>query len=296
MNRSPLFFLSFILIMGIVLFSSAALAQDPQLAPKRISSTGDSITEAINAELPNANHWASWVNGYHGFWEWLLGLTNVKSHNQRILSQFGRRGHKNFMEAVSGADSEDFAGQAQQAVDHAATYVTVLMGQNDVCGDDFADIPTDVEFESNMRAGFDILADGLPDGATIYVIGIVDIYELWVVAQDKQALGIVDCELLWALTLLDLYPCGTMLNPLIGDAGRLYTRNRNIAFNNILFNLTDEFNTDDSHHYWYYTDDVFDFGVPDESKVSDIDCFHPSAEGQRKLSKITWKAPDGPGF
>ena len=289
MKKSPLFFLSFILIIGIMLFSSTALAKDPQLVPKRISSTGDSITEAINAELPYANHWASWVNGYHGFWQWLLGLTNVNSHNQRILSRYGRWGHRNFMEAESGADSDDFSSQAKQAVDHFATYVTVLMGHNDVCGDDFADIPTDGEFEAKMRAGFDILAAGLPHGATIYVLGIVDIYELWVVAQDKQALGIVDCELLWALTLLDLYPCSTMLSPLIDEAGRQFTRGRNIAFNGILSALVNSYNSTgdphyDDHHHWFYTDDVFDLGVPDEAMVSDIDCFHPSAEGQSELS------------
>ena len=139
-----------------------------------------------------------------------------------------------------------------------------------------------------MQAGFDILAAGLPNGATIYVVGIVDIYQLWVVAQDKQALGIVDCELLWALTLLDLYPCSTMLSPVIGDAGRLVTRSRNIAFNDILYNLVEHYNLADDHHHWYYTDDVFELGVPDEAMVSDIDCFHPSAEGQSTLSEITW--------
>jgi lysophospholipase L1-like esterase len=290
MKKSTLFLLSFILIMVIMFFGSTTLAKDPQLVPKRISSTGDSITEAINAELPYANHWASWVNGYHGFWQWLFGLTNVSSHNQRILSLYGRWGHRNFMEAVSGADSDDFASQAQQAVDHFATYVTVLMGHNDVCGDDFADIPDDAEFEANMRAGFNILAAGLPHGATIYVVGMVDIYQLWVAAQDKQALGIVDCELLWALTLFDLYPCSTMLSPIIGEAGRLYTQGRNIAYNIILYDLVEEYNSTDEHHHWFYTDDVFETGVPDESMVSDIDCFHPSADGQAELSDITWIA------
>ncbi len=296
MNKSPFYLLLFILIMSFVLFNSDALAKDPQLAPKRIASTGDSITEAIDAELPDENHWASWVNGYHGFWQWLFGLTDVKSHNQRIQSKYGRRGHRNFLEAVSGSDSRDFADQAQEAVNRVATYVTVLMGHNDVCKDNFADIPTDREFEANMRAGFDILADGLPAGATIYVVGMVDIYQLWVVAQDKEALGIVDCELLWALTLLELFPCSTMLNPSIGEAERQYTRGRNIAFNEILYDLVEDYNNADDHHYWFYTADLFDLGVPDESLVSDIDCFHPSAKGQRVLSRTTWKASDGPGF
>ncbi len=296
MKASLRCYLLLILTTGFLLICSAAQAKDPQLAPKRISSTGDSITEAFNAELPLVNHWASWVNGYRGFWEWMLGLSNVNSHNQRILAQFGEKGYRNFMEAVSGTDSDDFARQAHRAVVHAATYVTVFMGHNDVCKGDFEDIPDDAEFEGNMRAGFDILAAGLPAGAAIYVAGLVDIYELWVVAHDKQALRIADCEKLWALTLVDLFPCSTMLDPRIGEAGRQYTRSRNMAFNQILTDLVYEYNAADDRHHWYYTDDVFDMGIPYESMISDIDCFHPSVGGQRELSEATWNSTEGPQF
>jgi lysophospholipase L1-like esterase len=281
---------SLLAVIFTLALSLTAAAKDPQLAPKRISSTGDSISVAIDAELPFANPWASWVNGYHGFWEWLFGLTNVNSHNQRTIRAFGRRGHRNFMEAESGADSFDFEQQARQAVEHSATYVTVFMGHNDVCQDDFADIPTDAEFEQNMRAGLDILRYGLPNGATVYVVGLVDIYELYRNAQEKEALGIVDCEFLWAFTLFDLFPCATMLSPRNTDADRLATQQRNIDFNAILNSLVVEYNAADSHHYYFYTDEVFDFGVPAEFYVSNIDCFHPSADGQTELSRITWDA------
>ena len=287
---------SHLLVVFLVLIVSAnALAQDSdkpeQLVPKRLSSIGDSMTEAIDAELPGANHWASWVNGYHGFWEWLFGLTNVYSHNQRITKNFGCWGRKNYMEAVSGADSFDLVWQAQQAVAHQAQYVTILMGHNDVCQNSFADIPSDAEFETNFTDAMDILKTDLPHGATVYVVGIVDIYRLWQVAQDKKALGIVDCEVLWAFTLFDLYPCGTMLNPFLPEWAREYTRERNVGFNDILERVTKNYNSNDSHHYYFYTNEVFveEFG---ESDVSDIDCFHPSAKGQKRLSEITWD--DGP--
>ena len=266
---------------------AAADTKAQPLCPKRLSSTGDSMTEAIDAELPAANHWASWVNGYHGFWEWLLGLTNVNSHNQRINKLFGSSGRANYMEAKSGADMFDFPGQAAAAAGRRAHYVTVLMGHNDVCQDRFADIPSEAEFESNFRAGLDKLKAGLPAGATVYVVGIVDIYRLWQVARDKKALGIVDCEVLWATTLLKLFPCGTMLNPLIGDDDRQYTRSRIIAFNNILNSVAEEYNRTDPNHYYVYTDAAFNF-VFGEEHVSDIDCFHPSAYGQWTLSKETW--------
>ena len=171
-------------VFGITALGSVAEAQtkDPRLAPNRLSSVGDSITEAINAEEYNLfrpinpNHWASYANGYYGFWEWLLGRTNVNSHNQRITRNFGSRGRANYMEGVSGADSYDLEPQMTQSVNHHATYVPVLMGHNDVCQDGFSDIPTDAEFEANLRAGLERLRTGLPNGATIYVLAIVDIY------------------------------------------------------------------------------------------------------------------------
>ena len=45
---------------------------------------------------------------------------------------------------------------------------------------------------------------------------------------------------------------------------------------------------DDLHNY-IYTDAAFDF-IFDERHVSDLDCFHPSAYGQKVLSDITWDA------
>jgi lysophospholipase L1-like esterase len=289
-------------VLAIVLaMPAASLAKDPQRVPKRLSSTGDSITEAINAEEYNLfnpinpNHWASWANGYHGFWEWLLGRTNVKSHNQRISAAFGSRNRKNYMEALSGADSYDLPGQTAMSVSHAADYVTVFMGHNDVCQSDFASIPTDAEFEANVRASFDQLAAGLPNGSTVYTLGIVDIYKLWELGDQLDSLGFIPCELIWATTLLGVFPCGTMLNPLNSEADRQYTRSRNIAFNQILEDLVAEYDANDSHHYWEYDDLTFETEfLP--SEVSGFDCFHPSAAGQKRLSGESWNAGPFGGY
>ncbi len=260
-----------------------------QLKPKRLSSTGDSITEAIDSELPAANHWASWANGYHGFWEWLLGLTDVYSHNQRITKNFGSSGRANYMEARSGSDMFDYPGQTAQSVSRQASYVTVLMGHNDVCQNSFAEIPTDAVFEARFKEGMDRLKAGLPPGATVYVVGIVDIYRLWQVAADKKALGIVDCEVLWATSLLKWYPCATMLSPLNRESDRQYTRDRSIGFNGILKRVTEKYNSEDPNHHYVYTDEIFKYRFA-ESQVSDIDCFHPSASGQKEMSRVTWNA------
>jgi hypothetical protein len=78
-----------------------------------------------------------------------------------------------------------------------------------------------------------------------------------------------------------------MLSPLNGEADRLATRERNIAFNKILKTVTEEYDQTDPKHYYYYTDETFYYDFV-ERQVSDIDCFHPSAIGQKDLSKLTW--------
>ena len=284
------------LVVACVLSLAApAAAKDPQLVPNRLSSTGDSITEAVNAEefdpfdLANANPWASWANGYYGYWEWLFGRTDVQSHNQRITAAFGDAGRTNFLNAVAGANAVDLAGQAAATVAQQATYTTMLMGHNDVCGDDFSDIPTDAEFEADVRAALDQYVAGLPTGATVYIVGMADIYGLWALGDQMDALGILPCELLWATALFGIFPCATMLSPANSEADRLFTRSRNIAFNDILRSLALEYEATDPQHHYLYTSRVFETAFT-PSQISDFDCFHPSAEGQQALSAGLWEA------
>ena len=282
--------------LAALLFAFApgyAQEMPPRREPLRLSSLGDSITEAVNAEEIDPfdfglsrNRWASWANGYTKDWDTLLDRTDVNSHNQRIDALFGEEGRKNKAPAKIGADSEDLLKQARKAVKNRADYVPILLGQNDVCGDDPSEIPTDEEFEANFRAGFDALALGLPPGATVYVLGIVDIYRLWQIGDDLEALGVIDCEDAWDL-LGDKAPCGTMLDPDNSEEDRQATRSRILAFNAILEELVAEYGASDPQHYWQFSDTSFttDF---DEDHVSEIDCFHPSAEGQELIAEETW--------
>ena len=279
-------------------FAAPCLAQKAveRRDPLRLSSLGDSITEAVNAEEINPldfgltrNRWASWANCYTKDWNSLLDRTNVNSHRQRIDEQFGEEGRKNKSPAKTGADSEDLLKQAMKAVKNQADYVPILMGQNDICGDDFSDIPTDQEFTANIRAGLDVLEAGLPAGATIYLLGIVDIYRLWEIGDDLEVGNIIECNDLWEALASDNIPCATMLDPDLSDAERLQTRDRLVGFNTILANLVAEYDAADPQHYWQFGDTTFttDFG-PDD--VSSIDCFHPSAEGQTLIAEETWVA------
>ena len=292
-SRSPAC-LAALALAGLLATPCLAQVKPPRREPLRLSSLGDSITEAVNAEEIDPlnfglsrNRWASWANGYTKDWSSLLDRTNVNSHRQRIDEQFGEDGRKNKSPAKTGADSEDLLKQAMKAVKNQADYVPILMGQNDICGDDFSDIPTDDEFTANIRAGLDVLRAGLPPGATVYILGIVDIYHLWEIGDDLDALGIIECNDLWEALASDAIPCATMLDPDLTEAERLQTRDRIIGFNAILAALAAEYDAADTQHYWQFGDTTFttDF---DEDHVSSIDCFHPSAEGQTLIAEETW--------
>jgi lysophospholipase L1-like esterase len=229
---------------------------------------------------------ASWVNGFHGFWQWMLGLTDVDSHNQRITGIWGRGGRTNYINAGGGSGIADFVAQAKGAVAQKASYVTVMLGNNDICQWNVWEIPSDQTFEAAFRAGLQKLRDGLPAGATVYVISLIDLTRLYDVAKHKKTTNGADCETIWSN---DRFPCKTALDPQNSEADRALVRERNIAFNSILERVATEYQQYDPHHYYYFTDVIFNYPLV-ESDISDIDCFHPSAAGQRALSSVTWNA------
>jgi hypothetical protein len=49
-----------------------------------------------------------------------------------------------------------------------------------------------------------------------------------------------------------------------------------------------EYQANDPRHYYMYTDEIFQTQFV-SSEVSDFDCFHPSADGQRELAAATWE-------
>jgi lysophospholipase L1-like esterase len=279
------------LLAAVGVIGAEASAIEPgQRAPTRLYSMGDSITRAFDAQLPYDNLNNSWVNGYYGFWQWLLRLPNIRSHNQLISANFGLRGRKNYIAAENGARVDDLASQARGAAGRDITYATVMLGGNDVCRDRISDLPTDAEFRADFEAGMDILLANLPPGATAYVAAIPDIKRLYDIGKDKSALGIVRCEWLWALTVLG-FPCGSMLSRSNDEGDRLYVQQRNIGYNQILEEVTLQKAALHNDKFISFTD--VSFQIPfQERDISNLDCYHPSSHGQKLLARETWN--DGP--
>lgn len=279
------------ILLGFLSVASTSFALEPgQSPPKRLYSNGDSITRAFDAQLPFDNLNNSWANGYFGFWQRLFGLPDINAHNQRISEDFGRRGRKNWVAAQNGARVDDFVSQAAGSAGRNVTYSTVLLGGNDVCRDSPAELPTDAEFEANFRAGIDTLLLNLSPGATVQVAAIPDVKRLYDIGVDKHALGIVNCPVLWSLTVLG-FPCGSMLSPNNSEADRLYVQSRNIGYNQILESVTLEKAAQHNDKFVSFTNVSFTYPF-EASDISNIDCFHPSWRGQKVLSETTWN--DGP--
>jgi hypothetical protein len=150
---------------------------------------GDSIGEgeAADGTIGEAHHETVWSTGY-------AGGDSVDSFNER-LEQIDTPGYYEntnardsvFNHAVSGAVMADFVTQAQAVVSNtaqlpggAAGMVTVFLGNNDVCADTLADMTDPVLFETQYRAGLDVLsASPATQSARINVSGIPAIYWLW---------------------------------------------------------------------------------------------------------------------
>lgn len=264
-----------------------AVALEPgQSPPLRIYSLGDSFTRGANANLPGDNLNNSWVNGYEGFWEKLLGLPDIDSHYQRIGRQFGKRGRRNWTIAKNGASVEDMVAQAAPVPFLGVTYATVMLGANDVCRRHPSELITDAEFEAHVRNGLDALLDGLADGATVLVVAIPNVKGVHDLGRTKSALGITSCERLWKLTGL----CEAMLSEHSTDMDRQYLQSRNVGYNDILQRVTNEMISTHPGRFVRYSPSTFQLPSA-QDQISDLDCFHAGWRGQRAAAELTWPFP-----
>lgn len=280
-----------LLLLSLAVFGLAhascvpPVSKPPRLVPSRLYSIGDSITRAFDAWLIADNLAVSWSNGYHGSWEQFLGVPNVNAHNQRITAKYGSSGRRNVIRAANGARWDDALGQAQNVVAEQPTYVTIMLGGNDVCRDEIADLPTDAEIRGHVESTLAFLDQNLPAGATVVVVGIPDIKRLHDVAiAEKGVLGI-NCSTIWQTTALG-FPCGSMLSPDNSEADRLYVQSRNFAYNDVIALEVARMQAGSPRvHYHFMDAEAVAFTGDD---ISSIDCFHPSGDGEALISSLSW--------
>jgi lysophospholipase L1-like esterase len=197
---------------------------------------------------------------------------------------------------MTDATKNNFATQASAIVGAATQPVRVFveLGGNDICNRATVnDLYTDAVWETAVRAGLETLVTGLPDGSTVLLVSVPRVQDLRAAGIAKQtSTSGVNCENFWA----SYNVCR------IGTAGGadLATRLTAIgakqrAYNDKLVTLAGEYNgraLSTGVEVVAEFDPTVNTSVGSYSfQATDInggDCFHPSIQGQNKLSEILW--------
>lgn len=237
--------------------------------PRSMAAAGDSISVATNHNLScvifTTCAAASWTTGTS---------TSVDSHFLRIKDSNRRITSRNA--AFSGANMSNLNAQFSSIVagGYKPSYVTVLIGANDLCG--LSLTPTDT-FRTQFNSALTNLYAASPD-TSVFVGSIPDLKRLYDLMKNNSS----------ALSVWDQYDvCPLMLTPGVDQAPVIQ---RQADFNLILQQVCASFVTVEKPHrckFDGYAVTNTDFVATD---VSTVDYFHPSAAGQKKLAAITWAA------
>jgi lysophospholipase L1-like esterase len=231
--------------------------------PRVVASLGDSITRAFNPDRSSAFKEEiaySWSTGDEPY---------IRSHVDRLRALGADL--EVYNNAVSGARSADLRRQMRLAIQQRADYVTIEIGANDVCA---LNGPTVEQFRENVRAALAKYAKQLPEGR-VFLASIPDVRRLWEVLRTNPA-----AQTVWQTFGI----CPSMLSVARTEAERTATISRQKEYNVALAELCAEFRQCRFDGFAVYTNDFV------ASDVSNVDYFHPSMDGQRRLAEITWKA------
>jgi len=285
------------------------LAFTPPAVPGSQFNIGDSIGEgeAAQGDIGNPHHETVWSTGYDS-------NDSVDSLNERFEAASPVDYYENtasrdtvFNHAVSGAVMADFAAQAQAVVTATAQtpaaeagMVTVFLGNNDVCAPDLAQMTDTAQFESQFRAGLDVLAaSAATRNARIHISGIPALYWLW----NAKYSNFVCQVFIWPFV-----PCQDLLdNPGDDCADNLSRQDPDTVhtgdgtncqrrkefhrivrdnYNTILRRVTEEYRQSGALPAAAYTD-LYDVRF-DSVHVNNGDCFHPSTAGHTLLAQAEW--------
>lgn len=245
--------------------------------PGSIAGIGDSITQAassdgdLGVDAPR-NSWSTGDNA------------TVNSHYLRLLALNPViEGHAH-NQSVSGAKVGGLDSQVETLGPIQPDYLTVLIGGNDLCTDTIEQMTPTSVFEAQFYEAMErLLGDhdttGVSPGTNVYVVSIPDVHQLWELFRNNFFARAV-----WSAGNI----CQSLLdNPTSTQQAdverRAAFRQRNMEYNDALARVCGLF----SRCHWDGYD-VFEYRFS-RSDVAD-DYFHPSIEGQKNLSAVTWAA------
>jgi lysophospholipase L1-like esterase len=193
------------------------------------------------------------------------------------------------------AQANRLCGQATRA-----NRIVILLGANDICNaDSVAALPTAETFVNALGAALATLAAedcNLPKGSQVHVISVPRVDLLHAAGLAKSG---VNCPTIWhnfgICALATESPAETTLQAIatmvdaynqaivdtIASVQSTVDVSRKLEF------TTDYVGTSENSSFGTYA------FVPDD--LSNLDCFHPSIQGQRKLACLAWETWQGNG-
>jgi hypothetical protein len=233
-----------------------------------MAAIGDSITRAYDVCCAYGDHpgqsWSTGSTSYDG----------IASHYERIRQLNSAITGRAFNNAVTGAKMSAAPGQATQAVNQGARYVTILLGANDLCTSSLSTMTSPKDFRAYFSRAMDtLLAPG--QDRYVFVSSIPNIYQLWQVLHGNSL-----ARWAWA----NFHICQSMLGATRTETDRQLVVSREQAFNEILADVCGQYSRCRWDNKAVYS---YSFSA---SQVSSLDFFHPSLSGQAALARVTWGA------
>jgi hypothetical protein len=260
-----------IVLLALVVVLTGLVAQPAWAAPPlpaSMAAIGDSITRAYDVCCAYRDHpgqsWSTGSTSYDG----------IASHYERIRQlNSAITGHA-FNDAVTGAKMSAAPGQATQAINQGARYVTILLGANDLCTSSLSTMTSPKDFRAYFSRAMDtLLAPG--QDRYVFVSSIPNIYQLWQVLHGNSL-----ARWAWA----NFHICQSMLGATRTETERQLVVSREQAFNEILADVCGQYSRCRWDNKAVYS---YSFSA---SQVSSLDFFHPSLSGQAALARVTWGA------
>ncbi|HET6447723.1 MAG TPA: SGNH/GDSL hydrolase family protein [Conexibacter sp.] len=239
--------------------------------PSSMASTGDSITTAYNSCEAGRNCPAnSWSTGSNAA---------VNSFYLRILERNAAIRGRLFNDAVANKKMADLAAQVTNVVSQRVEYVTVAIGNNDICTETEAEMTSVESFTESFEAALETLSSRLPS-ALVSVLSLPNIHYLWRLLSSNRS-----ATAWWTSHRICQWMLANPESTARADAAR---RSRvlqhEVVLNEALASVCARFANcryDEGVAFRY----AFETG-----EVSTNDYFHPSAAGQTSLASIEWGA------
>jgi lysophospholipase L1-like esterase len=228
-----------------------------------IAAIGDSITtgactDPTCADLPQ-NSWSTGTN------------PAVRSHFLRLRAIWKGRVHVQEVNLASSgsATMADLASQAREAIHDRAAYVTIELGENDLCSGTKPAV-----FRTELERGLNVLSSPTRFPVKVLVLSIENEAAHWRALRDDPKAA----KALKAGATLD---CGLGYTATRSLLAKVETRAR--LLNSILAKVCSD------HRYCLYDAGTY-FRLPlKASDYSPADYQHLSIEGQRALAAAEWK-------